>query len=147
MSGDVFLHRLRVPFGDIDQAQVLYFPRLFHYCHLTMEAFFDGPMQLPYHRFLKERGLGLPTVHAEADYAATIPYGTDLEAGLTVRKIGRTSLDLRFRFGSASADASARVHHAEARNTVVCVGLPGFSPTPLPEDLRGVLARYVEGAS
>jgi acyl-CoA thioesterase FadM len=139
----VHVQELEVPFGDIDQAQVLYFPNLLHYCHLVMEGFFAGPVGIPYPRFLRERGLGLPTVHLETDYRATIPYGMRLRAELTVLRIGRTSAVFRFRF----LDALDSALKAESRNTVVCVRLAAFASEPWPEDLRTTLEAYLEGVA
>ena len=84
-----FKHRIPVSFGDVDYARILYYPRLFHFCHAVMEAFFDG-VGFNYAKLLVERKIGFPTVHTEADYRIPMPYGIVLEFDLTVRSLGTT---------------------------------------------------------
>jgi acyl-CoA thioesterase FadM len=140
MSGRIHEQRIEVPFADMDMAKVLYFPRLFHYCHLAMEGWFAAAAGMPYHRVLSERNLGFPTVHAEADYFRTITYGLVLRALFSVRRVGRTSVDLRIRF-LAEGEEDPR---AEARSTVVCVAIDRFESVPVPEDLRRLFSLYLE---
>jgi 4-hydroxybenzoyl-CoA thioesterase len=57
---------LVVRFGDIDQAGIVYYPRLVNYFHVAMEEFFAGALELNYPRFLAEHQLGLPATHPGA---------------------------------------------------------------------------------
>lgn len=137
---ECFKTSIPVAFADVDWARVLYFPRLFHYCHLAMEAFFADVVGMPYAQVLTVRNLGFPTVHAEADYHAPIRYGEPLSCHVTVRALGRSRVDFRFRFrvGDEGDD------RAEARNTVVCAAMDRFKAEPLPLDLREIFQRYCE---
>jgi 4-hydroxybenzoyl-CoA thioesterase len=141
MSTQTFTTSVAVVFGDMDYARVLYFPRVFHYAHRVMEDWFAREFHLSYDRFLSEAQLGLPTVHAEADYAAPIRYGQALQCTFSVRRIGSSSIDLRFRFHAGAAEL------CEARTTVVCVAMDSFTKRPLPADLRAALARFLESGS
>ncbi|MSR75525.1 MAG: acyl-CoA thioesterase [Planctomycetes bacterium] len=138
MSAQVFTTPVSVVFGDMDYARVLYFPTLFHYAHRVMEEWFTAHMPVSYDRFLGELQLGLPTVHAEADYRAPIRYGERIRCEFTVRDVGSTSIQLRFRFLGADG------LKAEARTTVVCVAMGAFSKQALPQDLRAALERFRE---
>lgn len=140
MSGRVYEHRIAVPFADLDMARVLYFPRIFHYVHVTMEGFFEHAAGVPYPYLLSERNLGFPTVHTEAAWAAPIRYGDVLRAAFTVRRLGSSSVDLRVRFRAGDEDAP----RVEARSTVVCVAMDRFKSVPVPADLRAILAAHLE---
>lgn len=138
MEPRAFTTSVPVVFGDMDAARMLYFPRLFHFAHRVMEDWFAAKMSVNYARFLDELKLGLPTVHAEADYASPIRYGEVLQCDFTVTALGRTSISLRFRFRSGDAP------RAEARTTVVCVDMGTFSKLPIPADLRAALSAHLE---
>jgi 4-hydroxybenzoyl-CoA thioesterase len=135
----VFRHRIPVSFGDVDYARILYYPRLFHFCHAVMEAFFDG-VGLNYAKLLVERKVGFPTVHTQADYHVPMAYGILLEFDLTVRAIGTTSVSFRYQVRAAGEDAL----RAEASSTVVCVDMDRFEKQPLPSDIRRALTEYLE---
>jgi 4-hydroxybenzoyl-CoA thioesterase len=139
VTARVFKHRIPVSFGDVDYARILYYPRLFHFCHAVMEAFFDA-VGLNYARMLVERKIGFPTVHTQADYRIPMPYGMVLEFGLTVRSIGTTSVSFRYEVRSAGDEAL----RAEASTTVVCIDMDRFEKKPLPPDIRRILADYQE---
>lgn len=140
MSPRTFTTPVPVVFGDMDYARVLYFPRLFHYVHRVMEDWFAREFSLSYDRFLGERQLGLPTVHAEADYAVPIRYGEALQCTFSVRRLGASSVDLHFAFHVNGQ------HVCAARTTVVCVDMVTFTKRALPADLRAALAGFLCGA-
>jgi 4-hydroxybenzoyl-CoA thioesterase len=139
MTARVFKHRIPVSFGDVDYARIMYYPRLFHFCHAVMEAFFDG-VGLNYAKLLVERKIGFPTVHTEADYRIPMPYGIVLEFELTVRSIGTSSVAFHYVVRGAGEEDI----RAEARTTVVCIDMDRFQKQPLPPDIRKVLGQYLE---
>ena len=46
---------LKVRFGDIDHAGIVYYPRISHYCHVAFEEFFSDRIGIPYHSVLDDR--------------------------------------------------------------------------------------------
>ena len=139
MTARAFHHRIPISFGDVDYARILYYPRLFHFCHAVMEAFFDA-VGLNYAKLLVERKIGFPTVHTEADYRIPMPYGMVLEFDLTVRSLGTTSVSFHYVVRGAGEEEL----RAEASTTVVCIDMDRFHKKPLPPDIRRILAEYVE---
>lgn len=140
MSGSVHEERVRIRFGDVDYARVLYFPRLFHFCHVAMEGFFRKVVRLPYDRLLEERGLGFPTVRTTAEYLAPMRYGEVLLLALRVSRIGSSSVELRFEV-RVGEEPEPR---ARARMATVCVDMGSFRPVPVPADIREVLEAHLE---
>jgi 4-hydroxybenzoyl-CoA thioesterase len=130
-----------VDFGDADLAGILYFPRLFHLCHVVMEGFVAEALGITYAVLLKERNLGFPTVRTEADYRSPMPYGHDLRLDMTVRRLGRSSLDFRWRVRLADGEGDER---AEVKSTVVCVAMDSFLGVPIPEDIREAFLPFLE---
>ncbi len=138
MGGQVYEQAIPVPFGDIDAAQVLYFPRIFHYAHLVMEGFFGGPGGIAYADLLTVRNLGFPAGRTEAVYHRPVRHGMTLRCAFTVRRIGSSSLDYRIRFRNGDDLL------AEVLSTVICVRMDRFTSTPIPDDLRQILAAHLE---
>jgi 4-hydroxybenzoyl-CoA thioesterase len=54
---------IKVCFGDIDNAGIVYYPRFMHYFHLAMEKFFTVELGIDYTDILYGHNLSLPTVH------------------------------------------------------------------------------------
>ena len=134
-----FRHRIPVSFGDVDYARILYYPRLFHFCHAVMEAFFNAA-GFNYAKLLVERKIGFPTVHTQADYRIPMPYGIELDFDLTIQSLGTTSVGFRYLVRAAGEEAI----RAESRTTVVCIDMDRFEKKPLPPDIRKVLSGYLE---
>lgn len=109
------MHRIVVQFGECDPAGLLYYPRYFDLFHRTMEAWFGEALDLPYGPFLRDRKLGVPTVHAEADYHRPSTFGEALTVTLELPELGRSSMTFRYEVrGEQAGDL-----RAEGR--VVCV--------------------------
>ena len=130
-----FLKRVR--FGEVDQAQIVYYPRVFHYCHLAMEDFFENEMGLPYGTIVLERRIGFPAVHLEADFTAPMPFAADLAIEMSFLKVGGSSVVTRYRF----RDQDGR-DCTEATVTTVCVDMDSFASQPIPEDFREAFERH-----
>lgn len=132
----VFSLPVPIRFGDCDPAGILYYPRYFDLFHQAMEAWFDGPLGLPYARFLLDDRLGLPTVAAEAQYRAPCTFGETVGVELSVEKLGKSSIIFAYRV--VGPDASER---AVGRVTCVVMDLDPGRPTyrravPIPSGLR-----------
>lgn len=129
-----------VRFGEVDQAQIVYYPRVFHFCHLAMEDFFERELGLPYARVVKERQLGFPAVHLEADFKAPMPFGAELTVTMSFVRLGRSSVVTRYAF----RDEEGR-DCAEALVTTACVDMEAFRALEIPADFRAAFERHVEG--
>ena len=132
-----FLKRVR--FGEVDQAQIVYYPRVFHFCHLAMEDFFEREMELPYATVVKDRGVGFPAVHLEADFTSPMPFGADLTITMSIVKLGRSSVVTRYAFRDQDGRACA-----EALITTACIDMQAFRSREIPDDFRAVFERHLE---
>jgi YbgC/YbaW family acyl-CoA thioester hydrolase len=130
-----FEHRLTVRFHQVDRAGIAFFGRLFEYCHDAFEellsaAGLDG--------LLQARRVGLPLVHAEADFAAPLRMGDKLVVAVTVERLGRSSVTFGFALRGDGEDAvRARLRHVHA-----AVSLPDLTPCPLPAEVATALAAW-----
>lgn len=133
----VYRHPMQVRWGDCDPAGIVYFPRFFERFHDAMERWFEDSLGLPYDSLIVGQRLGLPSVHTEADFRAPCRFGEHLVVELRVGKLGRSSIELRYRV-VAEGEADARL---TGRTVCALMDLDPARPTharavPWPEDLR-----------
>lgn len=129
-----------ISFGEVDWARILYYPRLFHFCHQAFEAFMAEVLGMSYVDFLDREKLGFPTVHLEADYVRPFPYGTTLHLEVAIVRLGGKSMELEY---LARAEPEGEIH-ARARVTNVLVGMDDFEARPMPDWVRERLAARLE---
>lgn len=131
--------RLKVRFGDIDQAGVVYYPRFLHYFHVAMEEFFSAEIGLDYARVLLDHRFGLPVVHLEADFRRPLRYGDHIDIEVRVARIGRASVEWRYAVYRGDEPEPA----ATSRVVTAGIDLDSFASRDLPDWLREALSRHV----
>lgn len=133
-----FSAEVTVRFADVDHAQIVYYPRFFHYFHVAFEELFAQRYGAPYAQVLEDEHVGFPTVRTECDYRTPVRYGDVLRIEISTERIGGKSLVLRYRAFRKGASASEPA--AEARITTVCVDMRTFTGQPIPERFRDLFA-------
>jgi 4-hydroxybenzoyl-CoA thioesterase len=124
-----FTTSILVRFGDLDAAGIAYYPNLVNFLHESFEDFFAGHVGRPYPEVYRD-GIGFPTVKVEMEFLAPVHYGDRVSVDVTVERIGRSSVQIRYE-GSVKASPVFR-----ARNIAVVVDMRTFRPMPLPAWLR-----------
>ena len=128
----VYRTNIKVRFGDIDHAGILYFPRFFHYFHIAFEEFFEECVGTPYDKILDEHRIGFPTVRLETHFQKPVAYGDILEVAMESRKVGNASVTIAFTvYRAGTPEVCAR-----SEQTVVCVDMDTFRPTAIPARCR-----------
>ena len=136
-----FRKPIKVCFGDIDNAGIVYYPRFMHYFHLAMEEFFSSEMGVDYADVLHKRNVSLPTVHLEADFRRRLRYGDEINMEVRIIKIGQNSITWGYK-GYRRVGKEEIV--VEGQNVTVCVSTDTFAKREIPEWLRKSLADYME---
>lgn len=134
-----FSTTMRVRFGDEDHAQIVYYPRFFHFFHTAFEDFFDQQGH-PYRQCLDE-GVGWPAVHAEANFQRPLRFGDDLRIDVSIERIGKTSATFVYVGTKVGDDAPA----VRGKIVVACLDMKRFGPQPIPEKYRALFERHVVG--
>ena len=137
----MYTERLNVRFDDVDYAQIVYFPRLFGYCHWVFEDFFGKEVGLTYAELLTKRRVGFPTVHSEADFKAPLRFGDTARIQMDAVKLGERSVTMRYRLYLGES----RRLCAEVQLVHVATDLDGFKSLPIPEDLRMAFLNHLLG--
>lgn len=133
-----FRAHLKVRFGDIDHAGIVYYPRIVHYFHMAMEEYFSQALHQDYARVLEEHRLGLPTVHLEVDFRHPFKFGDRIEVEARVSRIGSRSLTWRYRIFRRESDEVC----VEAEVVTACVHLDRFEPIAVPDWLRARVGEF-----
>ena len=125
---------MTVRFADVDAAGLVYYPVLFHYCHVAMEEFFAARCGIRYDRLMAEERIGFPTVNARAEFFVPLVYGDELEVEVFVSRTGRSSASFEYRLRRASDGVLC----AEATLMQVSMNLDERRAVPIPEKYRRV---------
>src|SRR5215212_2159873 len=105
---------IKVRFGDCDPAGLVYYPVIFHYCHIAMEEFFAERCAVAYHALMAGERIGFPTVNVRAEFFAPLVYGDEAEVEVSVGRVGRSSVTFEYNVWRASDRAlcarSTQIH-------------------------------------
>ena len=126
-----------VRFQDVDAAGVLFFGRIFDYCHQAYEELIASSGVDRAHYFAGADVL-VPIVHAEADYKTPLRHGERVTIEIDVARIGRASFQLRYRALGPAGDLRAEVTtvHAFVRRATM-------RPIAIPEALHGFFTGHL----
>jgi 4-hydroxybenzoyl-CoA thioesterase len=108
------------------------------FAHEAIENFFAG-LSGGYPALIRERKVGLPIVHLEADFRAPLRYGDAVRVETWCEKIGRTSATVGHRISRAGDGAVC----AEIRQVVVTIGLGTNRSCAMPDDVRSTLEAHL----
>jgi 4-hydroxybenzoyl-CoA thioesterase len=127
-----FSTRIRVRFGDCDPAGLVYYPVLFHYCHVAMEDFFAERCGIPYDRLMKDERIGFPTVNTQAEFFVPLVYGDEAEIEVSSTRVGRSSVTFKYSIRRAEDGVVC----AHSTNVHVSMNLDTRRAVPIPERYR-----------
>jgi 4-hydroxybenzoyl-CoA thioesterase len=129
---------LKVRFGDIDQAGIVYYPRFLHYFHVALEEFFNHEIGIDYPTLMLRHRIGLPTVHLETDFKSPLRFGDVFEIEIRVLSVGETSI----KFGYTTYLEDQKEVLVEAHNITVCLDMISFKKRTVPKWLKEKLVDY-----
>ena len=123
-----FEHTLTVRFHEVDRAGIVFFGRIFEYCHVGFEELLSA-MGLT--SVFHEENWGMPLVHAEADFKRPMFMGDKILVSMCVEKKGEGSITFGFEVLGAE-DGKLR---AVARHVHAFVELEKMRPASFPPSL------------
>lgn len=133
-----FTSRIRVRFGDEDHAQIVYYPRFFHYFHCAFEDFFDE-QGFPYRDCLDVDRVGWPAVHAEADFEKPVRFGETLEIEVRVTRVGDKSATFVYLVRGPGGDVACR-----GQVVVACISMDTYRGRPIPDKYRALFEAHLD---
>lgn len=127
----------KLRFGDCDPAGIAYFPSYLDLLVGVVEEFFEH-IGAPWPQLIGKSRIGVPTVSLTCAFKRPALHGSMLDFSLSVRGIGRTSLDL----DHAITSEGTALWTAEQR--LVATSLDTHRSCPWPEELRKALALHLQ---
>ena len=123
-----FSTRIKVRFGDCDPAGLVYYPSIFHYCHVAMEEFFAERCGISYHKLMVDERIGFPTVNVQAEFFAPLVYGDEAEVEVSITRVGRSSVTFEYNVRRANDQTlcarSTQAHVAMSLDKRTAVQIP-----------------------
>lgn len=134
----MFRYERPVRFAEVDAARIVFFARYLDFCHEALEALF-APLPGGYAHLTMVRGVGVPSVRVEVEYAAPLRYGDTALIDVSVERLGGRSVT----FVHALTRAADGVRCATVRQVVVVCRLDALRSVDIPDDVRALLARHL----
>lgn len=140
-TGPVLAVRDRVRWSDCDPFGIIYYGAYIRLFQVAEEELFRA-CGLPFEVLRRQKGVWIPrkAVHAEFHSPAELDEEVIVESWFS--RIGTTSITMQFEVYRASD----RAHRATGSLTVVSVDKTRMATTPLPDDVKRMLARYLRDA-
>ena len=132
----LFRRERLIRFSDCDPAGIVFYPQYFVMFNGLVEDWITEELEIGYSALVIGRRIGLPTVHLEADFTAVSRMGDDVALELAVEHLGTRSLTLSLRCVDAAGGVRMRM-----RQVIVLTSLETHRAIPIPDDLRGAIAR------
>jgi len=130
---------LRVRFQDVDAAGVLFFGRIYDYCHEAYEELWTGA-GVDRAWIFSGADFLIPIAHSEADYKVPLRHGETVDVRVDVTHVGRASFHLTYR---VTGPGGAKDLRATAKTVHAFVARATMRPIPIPDDLRVFLLGHL----
>ncbi len=130
---------LPVPFSDVDHAGIVFFARVFGYCHLAFEEWYFQSLHETFDKAFVAHGYGTPVVRTEASYVSPMRHGDRFSIHVHAEQVGLRSFTLGYRLFGMNAGGEDIRHLSDVRITHAAVNLREFGSMELPDALRKAL--------
>ena len=131
---------VKVRFGDVDPAGVVYYPTFMHYFHIALEEFIAHSLNVRYSTLIQKERIGFPTVRVVCNFSGPVRYGDDLTIRVWISRIGGASVTFEFE-ARKEEEVCAR-----ATLTKVVLDLNRWKPMIVPKQIKASFQEYLETA-
>ncbi len=136
-----FVHEgSRVRFQDVDHAGIVFFAKIFEYCHVAYEEFVEQALGLTPKEFFEARRLGAPLVATRSDHRHPLFHGDRMRIECRVGRLGRSSMAMNYQIFNQDNMLCALV---EMKHAFVTTAEGRFESVAIPEGIRASLMGYL----
>ncbi len=133
-----FSYPLRIRFGDVDPAQIAFYPRFFEWFHESFEAMFEEVFGETYAQILERKGVGYPTVQLACEYLQPVRFGQLVNIEVFLSRMSPRSATFEYRVRSENT------LHASASIKVAAMNMKSQKPEPWDQEILEKFANYIE---
>lgn len=131
--------KIRIQFVDTDMSGRIHYSSIFRYFEIMDHDFFR---RIGYsYKKIFQLGLDMPRVHVECNYLGEIEYDDELEAQVSVAKLGNSSYTLSFCFHKEN------ILVAKGKLTNVFIDRSTGKSVQIPESIKMELAKHLDPVS
>lgn len=127
----------RVNFFDADPAGIMFFGKIFEFCHSAYEEWVAG-FNLS-EDYFNHPLYAIPLIHTEADFFKPIKPGETITIEIEIEKIGTNSFTLNYNILNNN-----RLKTVIVKTAHVFVKKENFTKCPIPEEFLGKLNLYIK---
>jgi len=111
-----FTHQVTARFFHVDRAGIIFFGRIFEYCHIVFEEMLAQVFERVAPTF-EEHDFGMPIVHCEADFKRPMNMEDRLNISVEVSQLSERSITFEYTVLGQKGDvrATAQIKHAFVR--------------------------------
>ena len=131
-----FERTLTIRFSHCDPAGIVFYPRYFVMFNDLIEDWVSSALDIPYAELIGRRRTGLPSVSVNSQFHAVSRMGDEVQMGLTLEHIGRSSL--RLSLGCRQGTEQ----RAQVQQVLVVTDLDTHRPIAIPDDLRRAMVAF-----
>lgn len=136
-TAQAFHSKKHLSFGRCDPAGIAYFPSYLDLLVEVVEEFF-AEIGVPWPQLMARQRIGVPTLKLELLFVDPGYHGDQLDFGLSVSRVGKSSLDLHH-----EVRAGERLLWT-AKQRLVATSLDTHSACAWPAEIAAALNRYLE---
>ncbi len=130
----------RVRFQDVDHAGIVFFAKIYEYCHVALEEFLEQEIGYPPQVFfsMDNDTLGAPLVATNSTHHHPLFHGDQVAVSIQMEHLGRTSMKVAYKIhnGEGVLCACAWTTHVFVDRTM--------TKHPIPDEMRTKLTRFLK---
>jgi len=134
-----YVQRIRVRFEDVDFARIVFFPRLFGYCHSAFEDFFEKEVGATYADVIIKRRVGFPAVRAHGDFKSPLRFGDVCRVVMETNYLGRRSITCGYKLFQGETEQLC----ADLEIVAVAINMDKFESVDIPKDVSAAFLRHL----
>lgn len=132
-----FEREVMVRFAHCDPAGMVFYPQYLVILNGLVEDWMRDALGFPYAELVQRDRIGLPSVSLACEFLAPSLLGDALILGLSVERLGRSSIQLAL--GARSGDCI----RMRMRQSIVVTSLETHRPIELPDSMRARAERFL----
>ena len=133
-----FTTPLKIRFGHVDPAGIVFYPRYFEFFNTVIEEWCEQALGAGFNEMHTQYHYTLPVVHAECEFFYPSRLGDNLQAQLSLNKIGNSSVHIEIHLVDRY-----QVQRIRAHLVLVLTDLATLLPIPLTPQLRQHMLPYL----